>query len=86
MLHKAHREKVGPVTPFLSPFIAPKSSDSRRNRCRSPHAERNQNADYAVVNLLDVGGTFPSTSEMGSRDYQLHETFLKIFRDFGESY
>ena len=52
MLHKAHREKVGPVTSFLSPLLAPKRLDSRRNRCRSPHAERNQNADYAVVNLL----------------------------------
>ena len=90
MLHKAHREKVGPPTSFLSPLIAPIVSDSRRNRCRSPHAERNQNADYAVVNFQVVGGSFPSTSEMGSRDYQLHETFLKLFRDsyedFWESY
>ena len=66
MLHNAHREKVGPPTSFLSPLIAPIISDSRRNRCRSPHAERNQNADYAVVNFLVGEGTCPSTSLMGT--------------------
>ena len=70
MPHKAHREKVGPPTFFLSPLIAPKKSDSRRNRCRSPHAERNQNADYAVVNLQA-----PYTLEMWTVFPELHETF-----------